>query len=367
MSCDYIALANAGVQTLSPYQAGKPIAELQRELGLENIVKLASNENPLGPSKKVIEAINKATADLTRYPDGYGFDLKLALAKKLSVDPDQVTLGNGSNDILELVARAYIEPGKSAIYSEHAFVVYSLAIQAAGGSAIKTKARDWGHDLSAMVDAIRDDTRVIFIANPNNPTGTVLDEAAIVDFLDKVPANVLVVLDEAYFEYVADDQGTDGMALLKYYPNLIVTRTFSKAYGLAAMRVGYAAASPQITDVLNRVRAPFNVNSLALVAAEAALDDSQHLLDGCRVNQEGMKQLTDGVTALGLSFIPSAGNFLSIEFNGNKNVGDLYQALLREGVIVRPVGLYDMPNHLRVSVGLEEENSVFLSALKKVL
>ena len=367
MSCDYLALANAGVQNLSPYEGGKPIEELQRERGLDRIIKLASNENPLPPSEGVVAAIRSASSDLTRYPDGGGFELKQALAKKLSVDTDQLTLGNGSNDVLELVARAYIEPGRSAIYSEHAFVVYLLAIQASGGKAIKTAAQNWGHDLNAMVNAIGDDTRVIFIANPNNPTGTVLDEAAIVDFLDKVPANVLVVLDEAYFEYVDDERGTDGVALLKYYPNLIVTRTFSKAYGLAAMRVGYAVASPQITDMLNRVRAPFNVSSLALVAAKAALEDDQHLQESCRINRLGMQQLADGITRLGLSFIPSAGNFLSIEFGADKNVSAIYDALLGEGVIVRPIGLYDMPNHLRVSVGLEDENALFLSALKKVL
>ncbi|WP_101757209.1 histidinol-phosphate transaminase [Oceanicoccus sp. KOV_DT_Chl] len=366
MSCDYIALANQGVQGLSAYQAGKPIEELQRELGLEHIVKLASNENPLGPSAKVLAAIGKAAADIVRYPDSNGFELKAALADRLAVASQQITLGNGSNDVLDLIARAYLEPGKSAVFSQHAFVVYPLAVKACGARAIVTKAKDWGHDLNAMVDAIADDTRVVFIANPNNPTGTLLSEAAIVDFLDKVPTNVIVVLDEAYFEYTnSADDGTDGIALLKYYPNLVVTRTFSKAYGLAALRVGYAVASAEITDVLNRVRAPFNVNSLALAAATAVLADSDYLERGRQVNREGMQQLTSGVKALGLRFIPSAGNFLAVEFK--TDTGKLYQDLLKQGVIVRPVGVYEMPNHLRVSIGLQQENAAFLSALEKVL
>ncbi|ARN72912.1 histidinol-phosphate transaminase [Oceanicoccus sagamiensis] len=367
MSCDYIALANQGVQGLSPYQAGKPIEELQRELGLKHIVKLASNENPLGPSPNVLAAVDKAAAEIARYPDSNGFELKAALANKLGVAAEQITLGNGSNDVLELITRAYIEPGKSAVYSQHAFIVYPLAIQACSGRSIVTKAKDWGHDLNAMADAIADDTQLLFIANPNNPTGTVVDEASLVNFLDKVPANVVVVLDEAYFEYVeaSDDDSVDGVALLKHYPNLIVTRTFSKAYGLAALRVGYAIASPEITDVLNRVRAPFNVNSMALAAAQAVLADDEYLQQGRQVNAEGMKQLTQGFDTLGLTYIPSAGNFIAVEFA--TDTAELYQKLLKEGVIVRPVGIYEMPNHLRVSIGLEAENTALLDALKKVL
>lgn len=365
MSCDYIALANKGIQGLSPYQAGKPIEELQRELGLQSIVKLASNENPLGPSKKSLAAIQSAMADISRYPDSNGFELKRALAEKLSVGAAQITLGNGSNDVLDLVARAYLEPGKSAVYSQHAFVVYRLAVQSCGARAIVVKAKDWGHDLNAMADAIDNDTAVVFIANPNNPTGTAISEAGIVDFLDKVPANVIVVLDEAYFEYAAGHELPDGVSLLKHYPNLVVTRTFSKAYGLAAMRVGYAVCSEQITDVLNRVRAPFNVSSLGLAAAQAVLADEDYLLRGCEVNRQGMEQLVAGFKALGLPYIPSKGNFLAVEFS--KDTGVLYQQLLNEGVIVRPVGVYEMPKHLRISVGLESENAVLLDALNKIL
>lgn len=366
MSCDYIALANKGIQGLHPYQAGKPIEELQRELGLENIIKLASNENPLGPSQKVLEALKNAAKDIARYPDSSGFELKKALSEKLSVQSEQITLGNGSNDVLDLIARAYLEPGKSAVFSQHAFIVYPIAVQACGARSIVTKAKNWGHDLNAMADAVADDTKLLFIANPNNPTGTTVSESSLVDFLDKVPADVIVVLDEAYIEFTdGGDESVDGIALLKFYPNLIVTRTFSKAYGLAALRVGYCVASPEITDVLNRVRAPFNVNSLALAAAIAVLADDDYLQEGRRVNSAGMEQLEQGFKALGLSFIPSSGNFITVEFD--REAGEIYQKLLHEGVIVRPVGVYEMPKHLRVSIGLEHENKALLDALKKVL
>ena len=371
MSCDFIALANSGVQGLSPYQGGKPIEELQRELGLEHIVKLASNENPLKTANKVLAAIERAARDLVRYPDGNGYELKHALASKLSVDVAQITLGNGSNDILELLARAYIEPGKSSVSSEYAFFIYHMVTKACGGRAIVTKANNWGHDLTAMVDAIDDDTRLVYIANPNNPTGTMVDESALVDFLDKVPANVIVVLDEAYYEYAMDEareQGIDcpdGVALLKYYPNLVVTRTFSKAYGLAGLRVGYAIASAEITDIMNRVRAPFNVNSLAFAAAVAVLDDEQYLARSCQINRDGKQQLMAGFKALGLSFIPSAGNFFAVEFVTDTMA--IYQQLLQQGMIVRPIANYGMPNHLRISVGLEQENAALLSALEKTL
>jgi histidinol-phosphate aminotransferase len=365
LSCDYIALANTGVQSLSPYQAGKPIEELQRELGLEHIVKLASNENPLPPSKKVLAAITKASAEITRYPDSNGFELKNALAEKLEVDASQITLGNGSNNILDLIGRVYLEPGKSAIYSQHSFIVYQLIVQACGGRGIVTKAKQWGHDLHAMVEAIDDDTRLIFIANPNNPTGTALNEAEIVDFLDKVPANIVVVLDEAYFEYNQGADVCDGVTLLKHYPNLVVTRTFSKAYGLAGLRVGYAVASAEISDVLNRVRTPFNVNSLAMAAAKAALEDQQFIERGRQINEQGMLQVKPGLIELGLNYIPSQANFLAVDFG--KDATNMFQALLESGVIVRPIEGYEMPNHLRVTIGLEEENTVFLNALKKLL
>jgi histidinol-phosphate aminotransferase len=365
VSCDTFALANSGVQGLSPYQAGKPIEELQRELGLEHIVKLASNENPLGPSKKVLAAIEHASADITRYPDSNAFELKRALSERLAIRPEQLTLGNGSNDVLDLIARVFLGPGKSAVFSQHAFIVYPIAVQACGARAIVTLAKNWGHDLDAMATAVEEDTRLIFIANPNNPTGTSVSEGELVGFLDKVPERVLVVLDEAYIEYAEADSFPDGVALLKRYSNLIVTRTFSKAWGLAALRVGYSVASPEISDLLNRVRAPFNVNALGLAAAQAVLSDEAYLEAGRETNRQGMQQLVAGLSSQGLSYIPSSGNFLAVKMPLDAML--VYQQLLESGVIVRPVAVYGMPDYLRVSIGLAEENQTFLNALAKVL
>jgi histidinol-phosphate aminotransferase len=365
VSCDYFALATPGVQGLSPYQAGKPIEELQRELGLEHIVKLASNENPLGPSSKALAAIAQASADIARYPDSNAFELKQVLAERLAVSPAQLTIGNGSNDVLDVIARVFLGPGKSAVFSQHAFIVYPLSVQATGARAIVSPAKNWGHDLDAMASAVEADTSLIFIANPNNPTGTVVSESELVSFLDKVPEQVLVVLDEAYIEYTEAGALPDGVSLLKRYPNLIVTRTFSKAWGLAALRVGYSIAAAEITDLLNRVRAPFNVNSLGLVAAQAVLTDEPYLQAGRETNRQGMQQLEAGFAELGLNFIPSSGNFIAVEMPVEPL--QVYQQLLREGVIVRPVTVYEMSRHLRVSIGLGEQNQLFLSALKKVL
>ncbi|HCS27689.1 MAG TPA: histidinol-phosphate transaminase [Spongiibacteraceae bacterium] len=365
MSCDYIALANAGVQALSPYQAGKPIEELQRELGLKNIVKLASNENPLGPSELAVAACRKAADGIYLYPDSSGFELKKKLAEKYSVTPAQITLGNGSNDVLDLIARAFLEPGKSAVFSAHAFVVYPIAVQACGARAIVTPAKAWGHDLDAMLAAIEDDTRVIFIANPNNPTGTWVDKTSLEHFLGAVPEDVIVVLDEAYTEYVTEAEFPNGLDYLERYPNVVVTRTFSKAYGLAGLRVGYSISSPAVCDLLNRVRAPFNVSTLALAAAEASLNDEAYLQESRRVNAAGLKQLGAGLDTLGLEWIPSVGNFIA--FKVPADAAQVYQGLLRAGVIVRPVGVYAMPGFLRVSVGLESENRRFLEALPPVL
>ncbi|MFT5033634.1 MAG: histidinol-phosphate aminotransferase [Bacteroidia bacterium] len=365
MSCDFIALANAGVQALNPYQAGKPIEELQRELGLSDVVKLASNENPLGPSKLAVEACRKAAEGIYLYPDSSGFSLKNKLAEKYAVNPDQITLGNGSNDVLDLIARAFLEPGKSAVFSAHAFVVYSIAVQACGARAIVTPAKDWGHDLDAMLAAIEEDTRVIFIANPNNPTGTWVGKQAVAAFLDAVPDNVIVVLDEAYTEYVTEAQFPNGLDYLEKHPNVVVTRTFSKAYGLAGLRIGYGISSLAVCDLLNRLRAPFNVSTVALAAAEASLGDADYLQKSRGVNAAGLKQLGAGFGALGLKWIPSVGNFIA--FQVPVDAAQVYQGLLREGVIVRPVGVYAMPDFLRVSVGLESENQRFLEALPTVL
>lgn len=367
MSCDFLALAQPGVQKLSPYVPGKPVDELARELDLDpsGIVKLASNENPLGPSPKALEAIRAELAELTRYPDGNGFELKRRLAERCGVTPAQVTLGNGSNDILDLVARAYLAPGLNAVFSEYAFAVYPIATQAVGAVGKVVPARDFGHDLPAMLAAIDANTRVAFIANPNNPTGTWFGPAALESFLAQVPENVLVVLDEAYIEYAEGDELPDGLDYLARYPNLLVSRTFSKAYGLASLRVGYGLSSAQVADVLNRVRQPFNVNSLALAAACAALDDADYLAESRRINDAGMFQLEEGFRALGLTWIPSKGNFIAVDFG--RDAAPINAALLREGVILRPVGGYGMPTFLRVSIGLPAENARCLEALAKVL
>ncbi|MEB0075923.1 histidinol-phosphate transaminase [Pseudomonas sp. CCI3.2] len=367
MSGDFLALAQPGVQKLSPYVPGKPVDELARELNIApaSIIKLASNENPLGASPKVLAAIHRELAELTRYPDGNGFNLKAQLSERCGVQANQVTLGNGSNDILELVARAYLAPGLNAVFSEHAFAIYPIVTQAVGADAHVAPAKDWGHDLPAMLAAIDSNTRVVFIANPNNPTGTWFGPSALADFLADVPANVLVVLDEAYIEYAAGTDLPNGLDYLAQYPNLLVSRTFSKAYGLASLRVGYGLSSPAVADVLNRVRQPFNVNSLALAAACAALDDVEYVAQSRRLNEVGMHLLEQGLRELGLSWIASKANFLAVDLG--REGASVYQGLLNEGVIVRPIGGYGMPNHLRVSIGLPSENLRFLDALAKVL
>ncbi|MDP2228800.1 MAG: histidinol-phosphate transaminase [Moraxellaceae bacterium] len=365
MACDFISLAAPGVQKLSPYQPGKPIEELERELGLNDIIKLASNENPLGCSPRVLTAIDSGLGELALYPDGNGFVLKKALADFYDRPLAEVTLGNGSNDILELVGRAFLKPGDEAVFSQHSFAVYPLVVQAVGATGISVPALEWGHDLVAMAAAITDKTRVVFIANPNNPTGTWVEEGELDAFLMAVPENVLVVLDEAYGEYVEPGQLPNGLDFLDRYPNVIVSRTFSKAYGLAALRIGYAFAHPDITNVLNRVRQPFNVNALALRAAVAALADQDFVARSRALNAAGMLQITAGVRALGLDVIPSRGNFLCVHL-GRPGL-PIYDALLHQGVIVRPVTNYGMPDFLRVTIGTEAENARFLAALKAVL
>jgi histidinol-phosphate aminotransferase len=368
MSIDYQTLAVEGVQSLSPYQPGKPIEELAREYGLapDEIVKLASNENPLGPSPVAMEAAREALEEMSRYPDGNGFSLKQALARFLAVATSQLTLGNGSNDVLEIIARCFAGPGAEVIYSQHAFAVYPLATLAIGARGVEVPAKNWGHDLDAMASAVTDQTRLIFVANPNNPTGTVEGEGAIRAFLDRVPPRVLVVLDEAYCEYLSgSDDEVDGITLLQEYRNLIVTRSFSKAWGLAALRVGYAVSSPSIANILNRVRQPFNVDTVAQAAATAVLEDLEYLERAREVNRQGLRQLEAGLSELGLEWIPSAGNFVTVDVGDNAQ--DVFEGLLEQGVIVRPVAGYGMPRHLRVTVGLAGENERFLRALKKTL
>lgn len=356
--------APAYVRGIAPYQPGKPISELAREMGLDEarIVKLASNENPLGLSPRARAAIEAALPELARYPDG--FDLAKALSGKLGIPMDHIVLGNGSNDVLELVGGAFLAPGCSAVYSQHAFAVYPLTIQSIGAAHIEVPAKAFGHDLDAMAAAIREDTRIVFIANPNNPTGTFATGEALRRFLDRVPRRVLVVLDEAYTEYLPDSDRYDSVAWLETYPNLLVSRTFSKAYGLAGLRVGYAFAHPDVADLMNRVRQPFNVNALAQAGAVACLTDTDYLARSRSINTDGMKQIVEGVSRLGVDHIPSRGNFVCVHAG---KAGEIYQALLREGVIVRPIGGYGMPEWLRVSIGLPHENERFLTAFAKVI
>lgn len=354
------------IRSISPYQPGKPIAELARELGLVegSIVKLASNENPLGMSALAREAAVAALGEVARYPDGNGFELKSALAHRYDVTSEQIVLGNGSNDVLELVARALLSPGTSAVFSRHAFAVYPLATHAMGAACVEAPARDFGHDLEAMLAAIREDTRVVFVANPNNPTGTFIPGPALEAFIARVPEDVLVVLDEAYTEYLLPEQKYDSVAWLARFPNLLVCRTFSKAYGLAGLRVGYGLGHPAVIDLMNRVRQPFNVSNIALAAAAAALRDEEFLARSAELNLRGMSQLTEAFDRLGLEWIPSAGNFVTFKVGDGAAVN---AALLRKGVIVRPIGAYGMPEWLRVSIGLPEENQRFIDALGEVL
>jgi histidinol-phosphate aminotransferase len=365
MTANYLDLASPGIRGLQPYQPGKPVEELERELGLKNIIKLASNENPLGPSDKVVAALNAALPDIARYPDGSAYELKHALAKKLGVGEKTLTIGNGSNDVLELLARVYLRPGTEVLVSEHSFVVYPLLAISLGADLKVVPAKNYGQDLEATLAAVTDKTRMVFIANPNNPTGTWLTEQAIRSFLQRIPDQVIVVLDEAYYDYVEEAEYPDGIALSREFPNLVITRTFSKAYGLAALRIGFSISHPDMADMMNRVRQPFNVNALSLVAALEALKDTDYLAKVVGLNREGLRYLERETESLGLGFIPSVGNFLTIDFG--RDATPIYDALLREGVIVRPIGVYGLPNHLRVTVGLKEENERLIKSLKKIL
>ena len=360
------------VRAIAPYQPGKPISELAREYGLDerSIVKLASNENPLGLSPRARTAIERELAELSRYPDGNAFDLKAALSRRYGVPMEGIVVGNGSNDVLEMAAAAFLTPGCSSVYSQHAFAVYPLATQARGAKGIVVPARDFGHDLDTMRTAIAPDTRIVFIANPNNPTGTFVRGAQLEVFLKRVPKNVLVVLDEAYSEYLPRELLYNSTLWLPKHPNLVITRTFSKVYALAGLRVGFGLCDPAVAELLNRVRQPFNVNNLALVAAAAALGDSEFVARSYEVNRAGMSQLENGFRAQALEWIPSVGNFVSVRIpqsGGKPQAGVVFEKLLRQGVIVRPVAGYGMPDHLRVTIGLPEENERFLAALKNAL
>ncbi|MET0049789.1 MAG: histidinol-phosphate transaminase [Candidatus Thiodiazotropha sp.] len=361
----FLEHALPGIKALQPYVPGKPIEELERELGIRDSIKLASNENPLGVSPKVIQVLEDGARGVARYPDGSGFRLRHRLAEMHGTGADAITLGNGSNDVLDMLARVFLRPGDESLFSEYAFAVYPLSSQAVGANLVKAPARDYGHDLEALQARITAQTRVIWIANPNNPTGTWLPREPLHDFLSRVPTDVIVVIDEAYFEYVEEADYPDATLWLTDFPNLVVTRTFSKAYGLAGLRVGYSLSHPVVADLLNRVRQPFNVNLLAQSAALAALDDPQFLERCVAVNRAGMQQLGEGLKALEVEFIPSVGNFLTL--NLQRNAIEVDRALLQRGVITRPIAGYGLPNHLRVSIGLETENARFLTALREVL
>lgn len=362
---NYSDLAPPYIRAIAPYPPGKPISELERELGITGIVKLASNENPLGASPLAVAAARAALDEIALYPDGNGFALKYALSQRYGVPQNHIVLGNGSNDMLELAARAFLTVGDKAVYSNHAFAVYPLATQSVGATGVSVPAIDFGHDLKAMLKAaIEHKAKLVFIANPNNPTGTFLKAAALLDFMRALPSNTLVVLDEAYNEYLPEECRYDSVAWLKEFPNLIISRTFSKAYGLASLRVGYAFAHGDVADMMNRVRQPFNVNSVAQAAAVAALQDEDFVRQTNELNRRGMAQITGELSSLGLEYIPSFGNFVAFKIADAMAV---YRRLLELGVIVRPIANYDMPGWLRVSIGLETENDKFLSALKRII
>lgn len=357
------------IQGIHPYIPGKPVSELQRELGLSHIVKLASNENPLGASSAVIAAMTSELTEIARYPDGGCYALKQTLADFLGLQSSQITLGNGSNELLELVARVFAAPGDEVIYSQYAFAVYPISTQVVGATGVEVPAKDFGHDLKAMLAAITDNTKLIYIANPNNPTGTFFTKTEWQTFIEAVPEHIIVVLDEAYVEYaqsfVDDGCYLNGIDSLESYPNLLVSRTFSKAYGLASLRIGYMAGCDELIAYINQVREPFNVNQFAQVAAIAAINDQDFVDLVVATNQQGMRQLTEAFNTLDLNYIPSIGNFVCVKLGDNAL--QYNQDLLAEGVIVRPVANYGMNEYLRISIGTQVENEYFIDALKKVL
>lgn len=349
------------IAALSPYVPGKPIEELQRELGLTRVIKLASNENPLGPSPKALAVISESAATLHRYPDGGAFRLREALADRWKVTSDHIILGNGSDEILGLLARTFLSPGDEAVMADHTFVIYKMEVMAAHGKAVTIPLKQWRHDLSAMADAITARTRLLLLCNPNNPTGTMVSAEEVARLLARVPEHVVVVFDEAYYEYVRRSDFPDSMTYVKQGRNAIVLRTFSKIYGLAGLRIGYGVTTPEISNLLNRVRPPFNANSIAQCAALAALNDDEHVANSRAVNQAGMEQVVNGLTALGFTPIPSEANF--VYFDVGRDGRQVFDSLLRQGVIVRHIE----GRMIRVTIGQAEDNHIFLGALARVL
>lgn len=357
-------LVGKHIKQLIPYEPGKPIEELERELGIKNSVKLASNESPLSPSSSVIQALKKGLKDLNRYPDGGGFYLKRALSKKWGLRMSNILLGNGSNEIIEMIAKTFLLPGQEAVMAHPAFIIYQLSVLGVDGKRIIVPLKDFTHDLIAMAERITDKTKLIFIANPNNPTGTMNTESEMGEFMRRVPSRVIVVVDEAYFEYVTRRDYPKTIDYLKKGKNIIILRSFSKIYGLAGLRVGYAMAKEGLINEINRVRQPFNTNSLAQLAAVTALKDKEHIRKNCRLNSEGKRYLCKQLTEMDIEYIPSETNFILINVgNGNK----VYKKLLRKGVIVRPMGGYSLPEYIRVTIGLHGENRRFIKELKEII
>jgi len=352
--------ANDSIKALQPYRAGTPIAEIARTHGMpeSDISKLASNENPRGPGKSALDAVAQGTSSLRLYPDTY--DFVHTIAAHHNVSPEQVVVGNGSNDILDLIARTYLGLDDETIMYEHSFLIYKLVSTAAGATIIETKAKDFGYDLRALQDAISDKTRVIWIDNPNNPTGTFIHHDKLTQFLSSVPPRVLVVLDEAYWDYLPDAQRIDSVRWIDEFPNLCIVRTFSKIHGLAALRIGYLIAHPEVAETLNRLRQPFNANSLGLAAATASIRDTDHIADERDANQAAIQQLTKGLDVLNLEYIPSHTNFVTVKFKDSQSV---CEALLQHGLIVRPIANYGLGDYLRITAGAEGENRRLLDAL----
>lgn len=364
MKHDFRQLANHSIRHLTPYQPGKPIEEVERELGITSTIKLASNENPLGTSEHVLQAIKQALCNTHIYPDGGQYELKQALSNYLALPPSHITVGNGSENILELIVKAYLHLNDSAVISEFAFLTIEILIRASGAILKIAPATRWGHNVDNMINAIDGKTRVLFLVNPNNPTGTYTNKADFEKLLANIPPHIIIVVDEAYSEYIDKPDYPNALSYLSNYPNLVITRTFSKVYGLAALRLGYAVSSPEIADMLNRARLPFNVNSLVAKAGCAALEDQEHVAKSVAITRQGMQQLEIGLREQGRAFIPSIGNFITIDV-GHGN--EVYQKLLLEGVIVRPLHAYNMPRHIRVTVGTPEQNERFLNALMRVM
>ena len=367
MKNSFLENLNQGVLGLKPYEPGLPLEQTQKKLGLEKVIKLASNENPLGPSPKALDLLkgqlNSFSSDLNRYPDGNAYDLKEAISKKYSVDMNQITIGNGSNDLIEFVSRCFLGEGKKAIYSQHGFAIYPLAIKSTGAVPIKSKAKNWGHDLELMKDLVDDKTKLIFIASPNNPTGTAKTLKEIKDFLNNLPEDILVFLDQADFEYIEGTEFDIPFSLIDDYPNLVISRSFSKAHGLAALRLGFCISNPELSNYLNRVRQPFNANSLALDLGKIALSDQEHIDKSVKINSSGMERVKTAFDSFNYSYIESWGNFIS--FDAKQDSDNAFQYFLKKGVILRSLKVYEMPQHLRVSIGTEEEMDFFLKVLEE--